>query len=230
MNQVSFSEIIRTIIKDRGIEILLQERRFVAMVDDLAPYLKVERKIMHRIQNLNIMQIIYDAYKTEPHNRQNILAKVEYLLKDEAGVSNEWCMVVLRGFTEAFGWEECSSDLQAKTFVDASKNPERVLKADYKEKESVICNGFYMLCEGKKLLASDCFEKVLSRNPECMDAYWGLALAEQKENLSNQYMRKVLLYYTQISDMEKRWIGYVSKHYQFEVLKKYILLTQFQNC
>ena len=103
-NDKQFSSMIQSITNSYGVEILNDGKRFCAIFSDIAPNMKKECKIMHRVKEEGIFPLLFEAYFAEKSKRTSIISKIEYILKTEAGFSDEWYQCLINGFAEAFSW------------------------------------------------------------------------------------------------------------------------------
>lgn len=102
--QLSLADAIVSITNTYGVDILKDGNRFCAILGDIAPTLDKERKIIRRAKDEDVLPLIWDAYSVDATKRTDILSRIEYLLKSEAGFSEEWCNILINGFSEAFAW------------------------------------------------------------------------------------------------------------------------------
>lgn len=100
--QKKLSDAIKDVIAIRGIGVFENSSIFCAMIDDIVPYLDKERKILHRVLNNDVLKMLSDAYQTSSNHRKIVFSKVEIELKENMGLSDEWCKIILDNFQEAF--------------------------------------------------------------------------------------------------------------------------------
>ena len=91
------SNIIHQLLNQYGTDILLNGNRFCALVDDLAPdpTLKIERKVLQRLNQENLLSEIYLTLSQNENDRE--FSKLELLL-EEAGFSETWKQIVFELF------------------------------------------------------------------------------------------------------------------------------------
>ena len=91
------SNIIHQLLNQYGTDILLNGNRFCALVDDLAPdpTLKIERKVLQRLNQDNLLSEIYLTISQNENDRE--FNKLELLL-EEAGFSETWKQIVFELF------------------------------------------------------------------------------------------------------------------------------------
>ena len=91
------SNIIHQLLNQYGTDILLNGNRFCALVDDLAPdpTLKIERKVLQRLNQENLLSEIYLTISQNENDRE--FNKLELLL-EEAGFSETWKQIVFELF------------------------------------------------------------------------------------------------------------------------------------
>lgn len=91
------SNIIHQLLNQYGTNILLNGNRFCALVDDLAPdpTLKIERKVLQRLNQENLLSEIYLTLSQNENDRE--FSKLELLL-EEAGFSETWKQIVFELF------------------------------------------------------------------------------------------------------------------------------------
>ena len=91
------SNIIYQLLCQYGADILLNGNRFCALVDDLAPdpMLKIERKVLQRLNQENLLSEIYLTISQNENDRE--FNKLELLL-EETGFSEAWKQIVFELF------------------------------------------------------------------------------------------------------------------------------------
>lgn len=91
------SDIIYQLLSQYGTDILLNGRRFCALVDDLAPdpALKIERKVLQRLNREKLLSEIYQTISQDVNDRE--FNKLDLLL-EEAGFSETWRQMVFELF------------------------------------------------------------------------------------------------------------------------------------
>lgn len=92
---VNISTVIAQIFSQYGIDILLDGNRLCALVDDLAPELKVERRVVRRLNQESLLTEIYRLIN--PIGMENEYHKLDFLL-EEAGFSETWKQIVFNMF------------------------------------------------------------------------------------------------------------------------------------
>lgn len=107
----SLADAITAVISAYGAEILKDGNCFCAIMGDIAPALGKEQKIVRRAKDEGVFSLIYEAYSSDAIKRTNLLAKIEYVLKTEAGFSEDWCHIMISSFSKAFSWEKQPDNL-----------------------------------------------------------------------------------------------------------------------
>lgn len=94
---MDLGNIIYQLLSQYGTDILLNGNRFCALVDDLAsdPTLKIERKVLQRLNQENLLSEIYLIISQNENSRE--FKKLELLL-EEAGFSETWKQIVFELF------------------------------------------------------------------------------------------------------------------------------------
>lgn len=117
------TEAIREIIDTRGISSLEDYAVFCAMLDDMAPLAIVERNIVHRCLDKNTALNLIDIYNSDIERQTHLFNIINEYLKECLGVSEEWRMIFLTSFANAFS---CSyvfpTDNQVRTDTGSSSS------------------------------------------------------------------------------------------------------------
>lgn len=103
---LTITQAILQILDHKGPEVIKQPGLFCAMLDDIAPHLSRERRIIRRIMCDDICNGLWDAYTADSKSRVNILNKLVYSLQYDYGVSDDWTDLFLNFFSDAFGWNK----------------------------------------------------------------------------------------------------------------------------
>lgn len=99
---LSFSDVIREIIRLKGVDVLKNDRLFLAMFSDLAPNMTLENKIIKRICAENGLSRFYSLVVNEYHSSKNsTIDAIILFLKEELGFSDEWTRKAILAFCEA---------------------------------------------------------------------------------------------------------------------------------
>lgn len=97
----SFSDIIREIVRLKGIEVLKNDRLFIAMFSDLAPHMLLENKIIKRICTENSLSRFYNIAVCCDAEKKSVIDTVNIFLREELGFSDAWTQKVIIAFCEA---------------------------------------------------------------------------------------------------------------------------------
>ena len=112
MDLFTISDIISKIIRERGVVALENPSVFCAIIDDYAPSLVLERKIIRRALTPNVSAKLIEIYYCED-DKPNYLMRLNEYLKSELGMSQEWVESFISAFSDAFGWGYiCSNKVQ----------------------------------------------------------------------------------------------------------------------
>ena len=93
---LTIQNIVLQIFRQYGIDILLDGNRFCALIEDLAPEMKLEKKVIHRLNQDQLLKDIYTLFCNTPH-KESEYGKLDILL-DDAGFSDSWKQVVYNIF------------------------------------------------------------------------------------------------------------------------------------
>lgn len=104
MTQDTIDLIIRNIVDERGPTVLKTPAIFCAMLDDMAPHLNRERKILRRALTERSTNLLFEAINSNVQDRAIILAKLELYFCEELGLSYEWNQQIISMFSDAFNW------------------------------------------------------------------------------------------------------------------------------
>ena len=122
-NKNNITEAIKEIITERGISLLENHAVFCAMLDDMAPLATVERNIVHRCLDKNTALNLIDIYNNDTEKQTHLFNIINEYLKECLGVSEEWRMIFLTSFANAFS---CSyvfpTDNQVRTDTGSSSS------------------------------------------------------------------------------------------------------------
>lgn len=81
------SDVIKQVLNQYGTDILLNGNRFCGFFNDLAPEMKIERRVLQRLNQESLLAEIYQLVSQEVKEKEH--SKLELLL-DEAGLSDTW--------------------------------------------------------------------------------------------------------------------------------------------
>jgi len=76
-------------------------KRFLSLLDDLAPELTNERKIFHRIITDDILSQLINIPMVDTEPEMEML-RLKKRLEDEYGLVESWSVLVISGFADAF--------------------------------------------------------------------------------------------------------------------------------
>ena len=93
--------VIQQIIEKYGLEILLDEEKFMFAFKDMAPDMTHEYKMLKRILNESVFSRIYDIAVEKSGSRDRMLAELNTYLEEELGLSNAWAVSILAAFANA---------------------------------------------------------------------------------------------------------------------------------
>ena len=93
---LTIQNIVLQIFRQYDIDILLDGNRFCALIEDLAPEMKLEKKVIHRLNQDQLLKDIYTLFCNTPH-KESEYGKLDILL-DDAGFSDSWKQVVYNIF------------------------------------------------------------------------------------------------------------------------------------
>ena len=96
--------VIQQIIEKYGLEILLDEEKFMFAFKDLAPDMTHEYKMLKRILNESVFSRIYEIAVEKSGSRDRMLAELNTYLEEELGFSNAWAVSILAAFANALGF------------------------------------------------------------------------------------------------------------------------------
>ena len=96
MINIETRNVVNRIFDSFGVDILLKGSRFCALFNDLAPSLKLESRVMQRLNQESLFPAIYQELGGS-HEISNGSARIELLL-DGAGFSESWKEIVLFSF------------------------------------------------------------------------------------------------------------------------------------
>lgn len=96
--------VIQQIIEKYGVEILLDEEKFMFAFKDLAPDMTHEYKMLKRILNESVFSRIYEIAVEKSGSRDRMLAELNTYLEEELGFSNAWAVSILAAFANALGF------------------------------------------------------------------------------------------------------------------------------
>ena len=104
--------IIKTIINLLDEKAINDYKKFLSVLDDLAPELTNERKIFHRVitqETLSFLLKLNDSANVEGN-----LLRAKKRLEDEYGLSESWSVLIVSSFADALGIPsiilECKDD------------------------------------------------------------------------------------------------------------------------
>lgn len=93
---LTIQNIVLQIFRQYGTDILLNGNKFCALIEDLAPEMKLEKKVIHRLNQEQLLKDIYMLFCDSPH-KESEYGKLNILL-DDAGFSDSWKQVVYNVF------------------------------------------------------------------------------------------------------------------------------------
>lgn len=117
--------IIKTIIDMLGEETVNDHKRFLSLLDDLAPELTNERKIFHRVITQETLSFLLELNCAT--DAENDLLKAKKRLEDDYGLSASWSILIVSGFADAFGISSIILD---------PKDDEKSIRCEQENKES----------------------------------------------------------------------------------------------
>lgn len=98
---LSFSDVISEKVKLKGVDVLKNDRLFMAMFSDLAPNMTLENKIIKRICAENGLSRFYSLVVNGYSSKNATIDSVIFSLKEELGFSDEWTRKAIMAFCEA---------------------------------------------------------------------------------------------------------------------------------
>lgn len=110
INYTNLGDALKAIIDCHGPDILKEGKKLCAVLGDIAPTLTKERKILRRAYEESVFVLFLEAAQAPKNERSYLVAKIEAVLKGNAGFSGEWCNIVMTAFSKAFGWEDAYSN------------------------------------------------------------------------------------------------------------------------
>lgn len=108
-----------------GEESINDHKRFLSLLDDLAPELTNERKIFHRVITQETLSFLLELNCAT--DAENDLLKAKKRLEDDYGLSASWSILIVSGFADAFG---------ISSIILGPKDDEKSIRCEQENKES----------------------------------------------------------------------------------------------
>lgn len=102
--QDSFAQILRTIVRDYGMNSLHDERRFAALCADYAPQYKREVRLVRHAFEVGVATLLYDAASKDAGEQAIALEVVRQRVCDELMWSDLYAVQFCAMFAEALSW------------------------------------------------------------------------------------------------------------------------------
>lgn len=128
MQKSKIGETIRQIIS-MDPNIFSDPKRFVTLIDDLAPDLVKERKIFRRVIDEEILRDFGDIWHKNVNTVDFEIKKIKNKLLENYGVSDTWCDIIIEGFIYAFRiQQDAKSALENTTKIVDYKNNDKIVE------------------------------------------------------------------------------------------------------
>jgi len=132
---VKFDNIVLNIVNDFGCEVILDSKRFLAILLDYAPSFKKEIKLIELALGLNINKRIYEAKNKSTIEKNNELAAIKNKIENELGMKSDIADFITGVFEIFMKLEDISFSDETDEPVTSNTNDELFNGFDYNEKE-----------------------------------------------------------------------------------------------
>jgi len=114
---------LKQIVDLEGEHMFYNSKKFIALLDDLAPEEVSARNVFHRTINDDILLLLYNVYCAKNDERIPNLMKCRHTLIDKYGLNEKWCDIILTVFSDAFEWEyvPCTPVILESDTINAEK-------------------------------------------------------------------------------------------------------------
>lgn len=128
-NSNKMAETIQNIIEKRGISVLTDQNLFCAILDDVIPLASTERTIVRRCLDKTTASNLIELYSSDNDKQVQLFNIINQYLKDNLGVSEEWRMIFINAFSDAFS---CQYTFPVRRDVDSDHNTSTQLSENNK--------------------------------------------------------------------------------------------------
>lgn len=98
--EITIQDAIRKAVEIRGLEILKDKKRFLILLEDLAPILSEERDFLEKAYQNEVGKLLYEACLAEDAQRREYLADADAYLEEQYGFHQKWRERLLSYFRE----------------------------------------------------------------------------------------------------------------------------------